>query len=83
MSTRIAAFPENLEWKQTYMAAVLERGRTRVVTLIYDARKKLSNRLHERQTTPSWCDENKAIHDADYLLQALHNSLSYRDDLEN
>jgi hypothetical protein len=28
-------------------------------------------------------DEIEAIHDADYLLQALESSLSYRSDLQN
>jgi len=82
MSTRISALPEKLEWKQAYLAAVLERDRARIAGLIHDARRKLSTRLHELKTA-SWCDEIEAIHDADYLLQALHSSLSYREDLEN
>ncbi len=47
MSTYISAVSENLEWKQAYMAAILEKDRTRVVGLIQDARSKLATRLDE------------------------------------
>ena len=42
MSTHFSAVPETLEWEQAYMAAVLEKDRTRIVVLIHDARAKLS-----------------------------------------
>ena len=82
MSSRIFAAPENLDWKKAYMAAVLERDRARLHVLIPDARKKLAERL--RQLTMAGalpCDEVEAIHDALYLLEALRNSLSHREDL--
>jgi hypothetical protein len=65
------------------MAAILEKDRTRVVSLIQDARLKLSNRLDELADHSFCYDEVEAIHDADYLLQALQSSLSYRTDLQN
>jgi len=83
MSAHISPIPESLEWKQAYLAAVLEKDRTRVVRLIQDARLKLSTRLLELGAEFVHCDEIEAIHDADYLLQALQSSLSYRDDLQN
>ncbi|MBZ5689043.1 MAG: hypothetical protein LAP86_28885 [Acidobacteriia bacterium] len=83
MSTQFSAVPENLEWKQAYMAAVLEKDRTRVVDLIQDARSKLATRLDELRAESYSHDEIEAIQDADYLLQALQSSLSYRNDLQN
>ena len=83
MSTHFSAGPDNLEWKQAYMAAILEKDRTRVVGLIQDARSKLSTRLDELAAESHPYDEIEAIQDADYLLQALQSSLSYRNDLQN
>ena len=83
MSTHISAVPESFEWKQAYLAAVMETDRTRVVGLIADARLKLSSRLHKLTYETFPHDEVEAIHDADYLLQALQSSLSYRTDLQN
>jgi len=81
MLSQICHAPENLEWKQAYLAAVLEKNRTRIVGLIHDARMKLSVRLCELEAEPYSHDEIEAIEDADYLLQALRSSLSYRNDL--
>jgi hypothetical protein len=83
MSTYISAVPENLDWKQAYLAAVLEKDRTRVVGLIQDARSKFATRLDELAAECYPHDEIEAIQDADYLLQALQSSLSYRNDLRN
>lgn len=83
MSTYISAVPENLEWKQAYMAAVLEQDRTRVVDLIQDARSKFATRLEKLAAESYSHDEIEAIQDADYVLQALQSSLSYRNDLRN
>ena len=83
MSTYISAVPENLEWKQAYMAAVLEKDRTRVVDLIQDAKSKLATRLEELASESYSHDEIEAIQDADYVLQALQSSLAYRNDLRN
>ena len=83
MPTRISAIPEDCEWKQAYVAAVLEKNRNRVAVLIQDARAKLSCRLDELTHGSLAHDEIEAIHDAYYLLQALQSSLSYRDDLQN
>jgi hypothetical protein len=83
MSTYISAVPEGLEWKQAYLAAVLEKDRTRVVGLIHDARSKFATRLDELAAESYSHDEIDAIQDADYLLQALQSSLSYRNDLRN
>jgi len=47
MSTHFSRVPESLEWQQAYLAAVLEKDRTRIVDLIHDARSKLSARLVE------------------------------------
>jgi len=47
MSTHFSAVSGNLEWKQAYLAAVLEKDRTRVVGLIQDARSKFATRLDE------------------------------------
>ena len=80
MSSRIFSLPENLEWKQAYMAAVLEKDRGRLPPLIQDATQKLSERLHELWGTgPVSSEEVQAIDDALYLLQALLSSLPYRD----
>ena len=83
MSTYISAVAEGLEWKQAYLAAVLEKDRTRVVGLIHDARSKFATRLDELAAESYSHDEIEAIQDADYLLQALQSSLSYRNDLRN
>ena len=83
MSTYIPTVPENREWKQAYMAAILEKDRSRVTGLIHEAREKLSTRLGELTAESFPADEIEAIHDADYLLQALQSSLSYRDDWAN
>lgn len=82
MSTQFSAVP-NLEWKQAYLDAVLEKDRTRIVGLIQDARSKLTTRLEELAAESYSHDEIEAIQDADYLLQALQSSLSYRNDLRN
>jgi hypothetical protein len=83
MSSQIFSVPESIEWKQAYLAAILEKDRTRVVTLIHDARSKLATRLGKLAAESDSYDEVEAIQDADYLLQALHSSLSYRSDLQN
>jgi len=83
MSTYISAVSENLEWKQAYVAAILEKDRTRVVGLIQHAKSKFAARLDELAAEAHSYDEIEAIHDADYLLQALQSSLSYRNDLQN
>ena len=83
MSTYFSSVPESLEWKQAYLAAVLEKDRTRIVVLIDDARLKLSARLVELEAQSYSHDEIEAIQDAEYLLQALQSSLSYRNDLQN
>ena len=83
MSTHIFTVPESLEWKQAYLAAILERDRTRVVSLIQDARSKFASRLDELADDSHSYDEVEAIQDAEYLLQALQSSLSYRNDLQN
>ena len=83
MSTHISAVPESVAWKQAYLTAILEKDRTRIIALIQDARSKLSNRLLELAGDAFCYDEVEAIHDADYLLQALQSSLSYRTDLQN
>lgn len=83
MSSQIFTVPESIEWKQAYLAAILEKDRTRVVSLIHNARSKLATRLGELTAESYSYDEVEAIQDADYLLQALHSSLSYRNDLQN
>jgi hypothetical protein len=83
MSTHISVVPENIEWKQAYLAAVLEKDRSRVVGLIQHARSKFATRLDELAAESYSHDEIEAIQDADYLLQALQSSLSYRNDLRN
>lgn len=82
MLNHISTVPESREWKQAYMAAVLEKDRARVPALIENARWKLSNRLGELAAESFVLDEIEAIHDADYLLQGLKSSLSYRSDLD-
>ena len=79
----ISTVSEAHEWQRAYLAAILEKDRTRVVGLIQDARAKLSTRLQELASESFSHDEIEAIHDADYLLQALQSSLSYRTDLRN
>jgi len=83
MSTQIFTVPESLQWKQAYLAAILEKDRTRVVDLIQDARSKFASRLDELAADSHSYDEVEAIQDAEYLLQALQSSLSYRNDLQN
>jgi hypothetical protein len=84
MSSRIFSVPEDLDWKQAYMAAILEKDRNSVIALIHDAREKLSSRLHELTGTGRFpSDEIEAIHDAFYLLQALQSSLAYREEIVN
>ena len=83
MSTHFSSVPESMEWKQAYLAAVLEKDRTRIAGLIDDAKSKLSARLVELAAQSYPHDEIEAIQDAEYLLQALQSSLSYRNDLRN
>lgn len=81
MSSRIFSAPESLDWKKAYMAAVLEKDRTRLPELVREARELLSERLRQLWTTgPVPSEEIEAIHDALYLLQALLSSLSYREE---
>jgi hypothetical protein len=81
VSSRIFSAPDSLEWKKAYLAAVLEKDRTRLPGLVHEARKKLSERLRELYLAgPVPCEEIAAIDDASYLLHALLNSLLYRDE---
>ncbi len=81
MSSRIFSIPDTLDWKQAYMAAILEKDRGRIVPLIHQAREKLTLCLRElTATAPHKSEEIEAIHDALYLLQALQSSLAYRDE---
>jgi hypothetical protein len=79
----IFGVPETLEWKQAYIAAIQEKDRTRVANLIQNARSKFATRLDELAAESHSYDEVEAVQDADYLLQALQSSLSYRTDLRN
>ena len=79
MSTRISAAPADLDWKRAYLAAIRETDRQLLHPLIHDAQDKLSKRLLQLTTAgavPS--EETEAIHDAQYMLEALRNSLPYR-----
>lgn len=79
MSSRISTASEELDWKKAYMAAILETDRQRLHELIRNAQEMLSNRLHQLTTAGSVpCDEEEAIHDAFYMLEALRNSIPYR-----
>lgn len=81
MSSRISMMPDNLDWKQAYLAAVLETDPVCILVLIKKAQEKLGARLHELYAEGSGvCDEVEAIHDASYMLFALQNSLLHRDD---
>jgi hypothetical protein len=81
VSSRIFSAPDNLEWKKAYLAAVLEKDRRRLPGLIREAKEKLTQRLRELWTVgPVPSEEIAAIDDALYLLQALMNSLLYRDE---
>jgi len=82
MASRISAVSDNSEWKQAYLAAVLEKNRSTVLGLIETAKRKLQSRHFELMAgglVP--CDEEEAIHDAYYLLKALESSLPFRQDL--
>ena len=84
MASRIALVPDSQEWKQAYMAALLEKGRTLVIELIAEAKEKLASRHYELKAEGMLpCEEAEAIDDAHYLLQALQSSLPYRDDYVN
>ena len=85
MSSPILSLPESLAWKQAYMAAILEKDRFAINKKIDDAREKLSTRLREitvGEGGPFYKHEHEeeieAIHEADYLLEALRSSLAYR-----
>ena len=79
MTSRIFTASGNLDWKKAYMAAVMEKDRSRLPRLIHDAREKLAQRLHELWAVkPVASEEIEAIHDALYLLEALLSSLLYR-----
>jgi hypothetical protein len=80
-SSSIMAMEENLEWKRAYMAAILEKDRERISSLIDDAKLRLTARFHQLKgqgLVP--CEEAEAMHDASYMLDALRSSLSYRED---
>ena len=84
MASRISLVPDSEEWKQAYMAAILEKDRTLVADLIAEAKEKLATRQYALKTEGRLqCDEAEAIDDAYYLLQALQNSLPYRSDFLN
>jgi len=85
MSSPILSLPESLAWKQAYMAAILEKNRGEINKRIDDAREKLYARLREitvGEGGPFYKHEHEeeieAIHEADYLLEALRSSLAYR-----
>ena len=81
MSSRISCVPEDIAWKKAYMAAVLEKDRRHLPRLIQEARDSLSERLRELLSSgPVPNEEVEAIHDAQYLLEALLSSLSYRNE---
>jgi hypothetical protein len=60
MSTHISVVPEGLEWKQAYLAAVLEKDRTRVVGLIHDARSKFATRSDELAAESYFARRNRS-----------------------
>lgn len=79
MTSHIFTASDNLDWKKAYMAAVMEKDRSRLPELIHEAREKLSHRLRELWAVkPIPNEEIEAIHDALYLLEALLSSLLYR-----
>lgn len=81
VSSRITAMPENLEWKRAYLAAILEKDRQRILSLIEDVGVRLAARSRELKTQGLFrCEEAEAIHDASYMLEALRRSLLSRDD---
>jgi hypothetical protein len=81
MSSRISSMPETLDWKKAYMAAILEKDRTRLHEVVCKATEQLSARLNELRAAGMFpCDEVEAIDDALYLLYALKNSVAYRDE---
>lgn len=78
----ISAIPDDLDWKEAYLAAVLEKDPVRIGRLIEAAREKMVSRQCELiRDGLSWSDEAEAIHDAHYMLQALQSSLIYRDEM--
>ena len=84
MASRIFTAARDLEWKKAYMAAIEEKDRTLLPGLILDAKGKLSERLRELwRSGPVPCEELEAIDDALYLLQALLNSMSHRDEMDS
>ena len=83
MSTYFSGVPETLEWKQAYLAAVLEKDRTRILGLIHEAKAKLSARLVELRALTYSHDEIEAIQDAEYVLQAVKSRLLYGNDLQS
>jgi len=81
MSSRISVLPDSLDWKQSYMTAIFEKDRARMPGLIAAAREKLALRLGELGDLGFvQCDEIDAIHDALYMLEALRDSLAYREE---
>jgi len=81
MSSRICVMPDSLGWKQAYMSAILEKDRSRIPGLIADAKERLALRLLELTALGLVrSDEVEAIHDASYILDALHSSLAYREE---
>ena len=84
MSSPILSLPQSLAWKQAYMAAIRETNRAQMSELITDAREKLSSRLREITIgrggpLPFYEHEEEieAIHEAQYLLEALRSSLQH------
>ena len=81
MSSRIFSAPEDRDWKQAYMAAVLETDCSRLPGLAQTAIERLLERLHELKVLGAFpCEEIEAINDATYLLEAWLRSLSHRDE---
>lgn len=81
MSSSIFFAPDHLEWKRAYMAAVLEKDRSRLPELIHKAREEVAERLRGLRAQgriPS--EEIEAMQDALYMLEALLSSLLCRDE---
>lgn len=65
MASCISLVPDSQEWKQAYMAAILEKDRTLVADLIAEAKEKLASRQDALKTEGRFpCDEAEAIDDA-------------------
>jgi hypothetical protein len=79
MNTGMAGAPDRRAWRESYKAALFELDVNKVPHRIVEAEKALVARARELfDTTGDNIEEEQALDDAMYALQALRSALKHR-----